>query len=173
MINSTNESSQISSKFWKPRATPKEEPSLLPITWQLSHKPFKPIPTRYRVDIIALAVSPISGISIGSRLMPVHPLSPVERPFLRALYAPARTHARTHACTHARERASEPHTRNQLLIGYTGLESSVRVYVHLISPMARIDARTFAHACTRAGEVAQVSARIQGRKRRGAGIMGR
>lgn len=74
-----------------------EEPSLLPITWQLSHKPFKPIPTRYRLDIIALAVSPISGISIGSRLMPVHPLSPVERPFLRALYAPARTHARTHA----------------------------------------------------------------------------
>ena len=101
MINSTNESSQISSKFWKPRVTPKEEPSLLPITWQLSHKPFKPIPTRYRVDIIALAVSPISGISIGSRLMPVHPLSPVERPFLRALYAPARTHARTHASERA------------------------------------------------------------------------
>lgn len=69
---------------------------LLPITWQLSRKPFKPIPTRYRLDIIALAVSPISSISIGSRLMPVHPLSPVERPFLRALYAPARTHARTH-----------------------------------------------------------------------------
>lgn len=69
---------------------------LLPITWQLSHKPFKPIPTRYQLDIIALAVSLISSISKGSRLMPVHPLSPVERPFLRALYAPVRAHARTY-----------------------------------------------------------------------------
>lgn len=54
--------------------------------------------------------------------MPVHPLSPVEPPFLPALHAPARTHARTHA-------------RN--CWSYTdGIERCAR------EPMVRIGART-------------------------------